>query len=161
MKACQVNARFGYQGNQRNTYGVSARGRSRHACKPASSVSVARLTWIESRIVIASSDFAHELGVRFGVSYLHDGSNVGVVAADGVVADSLRNRGISDPPPSPTRYQVNLPAADANAATMGLSFLSGDVILDLELSALETEGDGEVISTPRVVTANQMLALIR
>jgi type IV pilus assembly protein PilQ len=54
-----------------------------------------------------------------------------------------------------------LPSANQNAATIGLSFLTGDWILDLELSALESEGEGEVISTPRVVTANQAEAFIQ
>lgn len=122
---------------------------------------------IESRIVIANSDFAHELGVRFGVSYLHEGSNIGVIAADGRAADTLnprinpRDDGFRDIPAYPNRYQVNLPATSQNAATLGLSFLSGDWILDLELSALESEGEGEVISTPRVVTANQAEAFIQ
>ena len=44
---------------------------------------------IESRIVIASSDFAHELGVRFGVTALHLGNNIGVLAADGSAADTI------------------------------------------------------------------------
>lgn len=122
---------------------------------------------IESRIVIASSDFAHELGVRFGVSYLHLGSNIGVIAADGSAADTLnpsinpRDDGLLDIPGYPNRYQVNLPSPSQNAGTLGLSFLTGDVILDLELSALESEGEGEVISTPRVVTANQAEAFIQ
>ena len=122
---------------------------------------------IESRIVIASSDFAHELGVRFGVTALHLGSNIGVVAADGFAADTVnpainpRDDGLLDIPSYPSRYQVNLPAADTNASTLGLSFLTGDVILDLELSALESEGEGEVISTPRVITANQAEAFIQ
>jgi type IV pilus assembly protein PilQ len=126
-----------------------------------------RQVQIESRIVIASSDFAHELGVRFGVTYLHDGSNVGVIAADGSGADTInprinpRDDGLLDIPSYPNRYQVNLPASDSNAATLGLSFLTGDWILDLELSALEAEGEGEVISTPRVVTANQAEAFIQ
>jgi len=126
-----------------------------------------RQVQIESRIVIASSDFAHELGVRFGISYLHDGSNIGVIAADGQAADTLnpaidpRDDGLLDIPGYPNRYQVNLPAANSNASTIGLSFLTGDVILDLELSALEAEGEGEVISTPRVVTANQAEAFIQ
>lgn len=125
-----------------------------------------RQVQIESRIVIANSDFAHELGVRFGVSYLHDGSNVGVVAADGQAADIInprinpRDDGLYDIPTYPNRYQVNMPASE-QAATLGLSFLSGDWILDLELSALESEGEGEVISTPRVVTANQAEAFIQ
>ena len=125
-----------------------------------------RQVQIESRIVIANSDFAHELGVRFGVSYLHDGSNVGVIAADGRATDIInprinpRDDGLYDIPSYPNRYQVNMPASES-AATLGLSFLTGDWILDLELSALESEGEGEVISTPRVVTANQAEAFIQ
>ena len=44
-----------------------------------------RQVQIESRIVIANSEFAHELGVRFGVSYLHDGRNIGIIAPTGRV----------------------------------------------------------------------------
>ncbi len=126
-----------------------------------------RQVQIESRIVIASSDFAHELGVRFGVNYLHTGSNIGVISSDGAAADTLnpainpRDDGLLDIPAYPNRYQVNLPAPSATAATIGLSFLTGDMILDLELSALESEGEGEVISTPRIVTANQAEAFIQ
>jgi len=126
-----------------------------------------RQVQIESRIVIASSDFAHELGVRFGVTALHVGSNIGVIAADGQAADTVnpginpRDDGLLDIPSYPSRYQVNLPSPSSNAASLGLSFLTSDVILDLELSALESEGDGEVISTPRVVTANQAEAFIQ
>jgi len=126
-----------------------------------------RQVQIESRIVIASSDFAHELGVRFGVTALHLGSNIGVIAADGQAADTInpainpRDDGLLDIPSYPNRYQVNLPAPSQTASSLGLSFLTGDVILDLELSALESEGEGEVISTPRVVTANQAEAFIQ
>jgi type IV pilus assembly protein PilQ len=126
-----------------------------------------RQVQIESRIVIASSDFAHELGVRFGVTYLHQGSNIGVIAADGNAADTVnpainpRDDGLLDIPSYPNRYQVNLPSPSQNAGTIGLSFLTGDLLLDLELSALEAEGQGEVISTPRVVTANQAEAFIQ
>lgn len=122
---------------------------------------------IESRIVIAKSDFAHELGVRFGVTALHLGSNIGILAADGAAADTInpainpRDDGLLDIPGYPSRYQVNLPASDPNASTLGLSFLTGDIILDLELSALESEGEGEVVSTPRVITANQAEAYIQ
>jgi type IV pilus assembly protein PilQ len=126
-----------------------------------------RQVQIESRIVIASSDFAHELGVRFGVTALHQGSNIGVIAADGSAADIVnpainpRDDGLLDIPSYPGRYQVNLPSPSQNRATLGLSFLTSDIILDLELSALEAEGQGEVISTPRVITANQAEAFIQ
>ena len=51
--------------------------------------------------------------------------------------------------------------ANSNAGTIGISFLKGDWLIDLELSALEAEGEGEVISTPRIVTANQHEAFIQ
>jgi len=126
-----------------------------------------RQVQIESRIVIANSDFAHELGVRFGASYVHSGDDTLVIGADGNAVDILnplinpRDDGLRDIPSFPNRYQVNLPATNTNASTLGVSFLTGRVILDLELSALEAEGEGEVISTPRVVTANQAEAFIQ
>ncbi len=126
-----------------------------------------RQVQIESRIVIANSDFAHAIGVRFGVTALHNKRNILAVAGDGAGADLLnpatspRDDGLLDLPGIPERYNVNLPVPDSNAGSIGLSFLAGNVLLDLELTALEAEGDGEVISTPRVVTANQSEAFIQ
>ena len=127
-----------------------------------------RQVQIESRIVIANSDFAHELGVRFGVTAWHSGRNYTGIAADGQGANTV-NPGVEPigdngqilVPGIPERYNVNLPAASSNAGTIGLSFLAGNVLLDLELSALEAEGEGEVISTPRIITANQSEAFIQ
>jgi len=126
-----------------------------------------RQVQIESRIVIASSDFAHAIGVRFGVTAVHNMRNIFAVSGDGFGADLVnpgtdpRPDGLLDLPGIPERYNVNLPVADTSAGTIGMSFLAGNVLLDLELSALEAEGDGEVISTPRVVTANQSEAFIQ
>jgi len=58
------------------------------------------------------------------------------------------------------RLNVNLPVASP-AGALGISFLANNFLLDLELSALEAQGDGEVISTPRVITANQSEAYIQ
>jgi type IV pilus assembly protein PilQ len=58
------------------------------------------------------------------------------------------------------RLNVNLPAA-ASAGSFGLAILGADYLLDLELSAAQTEGRGEVISTPRVITASQKEASIK
>jgi len=55
---------------------------------------------------------------------------------------------------------VNLPVSNP-AGSFGFSILAADYLLDLELSALESEGNGEVISTPRVITANQAEAFIK
>jgi type IV pilus assembly protein PilQ len=102
------------------------------------------------------------------VSYLHAGNNIGVIAPTGRAADILnpainpRDDGFLDIPAYPNRYNVNLPSPSPTAASMALSFLTGNnFLLDLELSALEAEGEGEVISTPRVVTANQAEAFIK
>ena len=126
-----------------------------------------RQVQIESRIVIANSQFAHAIGVRFGVTGLHNKRNILAVAGDGEGADLLnpwtnpRDDGLLDIAGIPERYNVNLPANIADAGSIGLSFLAGNVLLDLELTALEAEGDGEIISTPRVVTANQSEAFIQ
>jgi len=120
-----------------------------------------RQVQIESRIVIANSDFAHALGVRFGVTALHDARNVLGMSANGESADLVRGEQDVTAPGVQDRYNVNLPVPDSNAGTIGLSFLAGNILLDLELTALEAEGDGEVISTPRVVTANQSEAFIQ
>jgi len=58
------------------------------------------------------------------------------------------------------RLNVNLPVANP-AGAFGVSFLASNYLLDLELSALEAQGEGEVISTPRVITANQNEAFIQ
>ncbi len=128
-----------------------------------------RQVQIESRIVIASSDFAHAIGVRFGVSALHNKRNILAVSGNSIAADALNpgtDRVDSDlldmaGTGLPERLNVNLPVADSNAGSIGLSFLAGNVLLDLELTALEADGDGEVISTPRIVTANQSEAFIQ
>ena len=55
---------------------------------------------------------------------------------------------------------MTLPASPA-AGTFGLAILGANYAIDLELSAAQTEGRGEVISSPRVITANQQEAVIR
>jgi type IV pilus assembly protein PilQ len=112
--------------------------------------------------VVASSDFAHALGVRFGVTALHDARNILGISGDGNSADIVRDFRDVEAPFVDNRYNVNLPASiDGDAGSFGLSFLAGNILLDLELTALEAEGEGEVISTPRVVTANQSEAFIQ
>jgi len=58
------------------------------------------------------------------------------------------------------RLNVNMPATNP-AGSFGLAILGADYLLDLELSAAQTEGRGEVISTPRVITASQKEADIK
>ncbi len=100
---------------------------------------------IEARIVVATEVFARELGVIFGVQ-----DRVGTLAAAAAAGTTTTDSG----------FLVGLPVT-APAGALNLSILRSDISLDLELSALEEEGRGEVVSNPRVITANQREAIIR
>ena len=100
---------------------------------------------IEARIVVASEQFARELGVIFGVQ-----DRVGTLPAAANAGETTTDSG----------FIVGLPATTP-AGLLNLSILRSDIQLDLELSALEEEGRGEVVSNPRVITANQREAIIR
>ncbi|ACV27650.1 type IV pilus secretin PilQ [Kangiella koreensis] len=97
-----------------------------------------RQVLIEARIVTADDGFARDLGSRFGVS---DVMNSGEVNGD---------------------FNVNLPIANP-AGSLGLSFarLQDGIVVDMELSALESENRGEVVASPKVITANQKEAFIK
>ena len=116
-----------------------------------------RQVLIESRIVIANEDFARQIGTRFGVSTIGSAGNTRI-------GQSGTNTGSRDvlagaTPTLADSYIVNLPTSAA-APGIAWTVLGGDFQIDLELQALQTEGRGEVISTPRVVTANGKQALI-
>lgn len=121
---------------------------------------------IESRIVIANNDYSRELGARFGVSAVGRNGNNGLIstsgsaqANDGRVQDFLNNGfpvGVGN---LNDRFNVSLPASN-NAGRIALAVLGSDYLVDLELSALQAEGRGEVVSSPRVLTANAKQASI-
>ncbi len=127
---------------------------------------------IESRIVIVNDNFSRDLGVRMGLTYVDDnGDGLISVTGSGTGSDTIVQSGIDninttgtpfpvDVPPINERYNVNLPI-DNPAGRIALAILDSDYLLDLELQAAQSEGQGEVISTPRVITANQKEALIK
>lgn len=131
-----------------------------------------RQVLIESRIVIVRDSFSRDLGIRWGVTYVRDasdgliavsgnGNGAGTIVDSGI--DNINNTGSPFPVQLPgrnDRYNVNLPVANP-AGSLGLAILGDDYLVDLELSALQAEGRGEVISSPRVITANQREASIR
>lgn len=105
---------------------------------------------IEGRIVVATDTFARDLGAKFGVGGTHTyGDNVATIGS-GLSADGTTAvRGLN----------VNLPAGSftegVNKPSLAYTLLGTNFNLDLELSALQEEGRGEVISNPRIITANQ------
>ncbi|HZW18512.1 MAG TPA: type IV pilus secretin PilQ family protein [Luteimonas sp.] len=129
---------------------------------------------IEARIVIATESFARELGAKFGISGATgkkgDRSSLGFGSTIGDSGTNAQERGANVGPNNPRGFSegysreggpsINLPSTLAGAGSFALSILNAGYLLDIELSALQTEGRGEVISNPRVVTSNQKEAVI-
>jgi len=114
-----------------------------------------RQVMIEARIVEASDTFNKSLGVKLGFSTGGSNFRVGSNAAQTSSSTATATSG---------NYAVSLPATTSGgtAATVGLSLFNSSAtkFLNLELSALEADGKGKIISSPRVVTADQQKALI-
>jgi type IV pilus assembly protein PilQ len=114
---------------------------------------------IESRIVIASNSFAKELGVRFGVAgetvrFGGNSASVGSVGRAGTVGTINGTAIVND-------ALVDLAASNPYGA-LGMTLARGaDYVLNLELSALQDQGRGEIISNPRVMTTDRCNAKIK
>ena len=130
-----------------------------------------RQVLIETRIVIVTDDYSRDLGVQWGATIISDRSD-GLIAVSGnatgtddIVNSALDNQAATGSlipvaiPDLQDRFQVSLPVAGP-AGSLGLAVLGDDYLVDLELSAIQAEGRGEVISSPRVITANQKEASI-
>ncbi|RAU46629.1 MULTISPECIES: type IV pilus secretin PilQ [unclassified Pseudomonas] len=105
-----------------------------------------RQVMIEARIVEANVDYDKSLGVRWGGSrtsgnFTAGGS--GTVTGVGNTNGPYVDLGVSDP-----------------TSSIGLGFLTNNTILDLELTAMEKTGNGEVVSQPKVVTSDKETAKI-
>ncbi len=138
-----------------------------------------RQVLIEARIVEASDTFGRSLGVQAGrrcQQHARGDRHLSAASTGGGTATTVTNwRGHQRPSTSPTvafpqftqSNFVNLPstgvAGNGNAAgTFAISLFNSSLsrMLNLEISALEADGKGKVVSSPRVVTADQTKALI-
>ncbi|WP_414654346.1 type IV pilus secretin PilQ [Ideonella sp.] len=138
-----------------------------------------RQVLIEARIVEADDKFGRALGVKLGSTDLRGlrGGIPGYSLGGNnylTVGGNYSNVGVQtlQTPNTATSYLpdsqfVNLPASTgtistASAATFALSLFSATAnrFLNLELSALEAEGKGKIVSSPRVITADQVKAII-
>lgn len=137
-----------------------------------------RQVLIEARIVEANDKFGRSLGVKLGANDLR-GQNGGIPGYNAGGSNYLtlggnyngvgfQTKQNADSNFNNTQF-VNLPAnvssdsfAGALAQTFALSLFSASAnrFLNLELSALESDGKGKVVSSPRVITADQVKALI-
>ena len=123
-----------------------------------------RQVLIESRIVIANNDFSRDLGVRFGASA--NSTNGDRFIVGGGTQPGNTNYGFTPGFEVPAGsgndgLLVNLPVANPSGS-LGLALGKiGSSLIQLELSAMQLEDRGEVISSPRVITSNQQEASIQ
>ncbi|RRQ23092.1 type IV pilus secretin PilQ [Thiohalobacter thiocyanaticus] len=125
-----------------------------------------RQVMIESRIVIANDDFARDLGVKLGLTKndVFQNETRGIIGGGlpGDLAPPGGVVGIENPAGSGNEaLMVDLPVGDPAGALNLLVGRVGRDLLRLELSAMQAEGRGEVLSNPRVITSNQHEATIQ
>ncbi|WP_223471053.1 MULTISPECIES: type IV pilus secretin PilQ [unclassified Pseudomonas] len=113
-----------------------------------------RQVMIEARIVEANVDYDKSLGVRWGGSV----QNQGNWNSSGVTNGTSTTIG------TPGSTSTNQPFVDlgtsGNTSGIGIAFITDNVLLDLELTAMEKTGNGEIVSQPKVVTSDKETAKI-
>ena len=124
---------------------------------------------IEARIVSASTDFTKEMGVKWGVlsQGITSNRNLLVGGSDTTLWNLREPEKDSDlggykyTIERPDNLNVDLGAVTPGASRIAFGLISlSDFMLDLELSAVQADGYGEVISTPKVMTADKQTAKI-
>lgn len=113
-----------------------------------------RQVLIEARIVRANTDVSSEMGVAWGIS-----GDADVGDGQGFVGGSRGTLGPGANFPSDMNVDFGVTAANTSSAAIG--FTRDGFLLDLELTALESDGRAEIVSQPKVVTADRQTATIR
>ncbi len=126
-----------------------------------------RQVLIEARVVVASDDFSRELGARLGLTGNKDKNGGWALGGTTVYTSGSSNGTVNwsnfqnagtDFPIS-DGFNVNLPVAQP-AGSIAFAIVDPNYRVDLELSAAQAEGRGEVVSSPRVIAANQREAVV-
>ncbi|VAW88846.1 Type IV pilus biogenesis protein PilQ [hydrothermal vent metagenome] len=117
-----------------------------------------RQVLIESRIVIANDDFKRDVGARFGASGVKNQSGGNQEITSGSL-NGTTQIGNGSTWQFNDRMNVNLPVI-GDAGSLGLAVLGSNFLIEMELSAMQAEGKGEVVSSPRVITSNQSTGII-
>ncbi len=123
-----------------------------------------RQVLIEARIVIANTDFRKEIGTRWGIAGTKDSGKVGFGGSRDV---------LDSEPGSPADFFLaggTLDTSETLAVDLGvvnptgsfaIDLITDNTLIDLELSALENEGSGEIVSQPKVLTGDKQKAVIK
>ena len=119
---------------------------------------------IEARIVRAQTNVSESLGVRWGgASFGDNGNNSTVVGGSLETVGGVMGAGAANSTSVtfPGALAVNLGVPGEDVSSFAVGFSGGDFLVDLELSALESDGKAEIVSQPRVVTADRQEAVIK
>ncbi len=132
-----------------------------------------RQVLIEARIVIANSSFGEDLGVKWGASGINSvngnnlffgGNNNSIIESQNSVAQAMvdiaQGNPLTKPILMPDALSVDLGVAKP-AGSVAIGYVSSDVNLQMELSALESLGRGEIVSQPKVITGDKQEAEIK
>ncbi|NIP39308.1 MAG: type IV pilus secretin PilQ [Candidatus Dadabacteria bacterium] len=122
---------------------------------------------IESRIVQATLDFTRELGVQWGLNYRASaatGNPTGALFPSDVQVGGVQSGSPSTFGDIGNDFIVDFPAATGQGAGSAVGLILGSLTgaydLDIRLSALETRGDGRILSSPKILTLNNQAASI-
>jgi type IV pilus assembly protein PilQ len=125
-----------------------------------------RQVMIEARIVLASTGYSKDLGVKWGLfGWKGVNSGAGTVIGGGsrtTITDIWDGFGEDEITiTQPDDLMVDLGVDKGGASSIAVGFLDNDIgLLDLELSALQSDGNAEIVSTPKVLTADKQKARI-
>ena len=103
-----------------------------------------RQVLIEARIVEAKDNFQRDLGVKLGINKIGGDTSIGTFNDGGTISFNPN---------------INLPAG-LGGASIGAVYRSASSIIGLELSAMQAEGQGKIVSSPRILTADRTAATI-
>mgnify|MGYP001160706935 CR=1 FL=1 len=127
-----------------------------------------RQVLIEARIVVATTSVGEEMGVKWGGGLAKDNGSNWVTAGGSQTTISETNQILFDRANGDDTTAIDLDSANivdfgatsSNATSFAIGYQTADFLLDLELSAIETDGRAEIVSQPRVITADGQKALI-
>jgi type IV pilus assembly protein PilQ len=121
-----------------------------------------RQVLVEARIVIAESEATEKLGIKWGG---WDLKRDGAGNLDGTIMTGNQNALVDiyngDDVEISDTLAVDLGVPDQGATSFMLGYVNDNRLLSLELDALEANGDGEVVSQPKVITGDKQLATIK
>lgn len=123
-----------------------------------------RQVLIEARIVRARSNITEEMGIEWGGGGLdQDGSNLFRIGGSSETLAELGEvaSGSSNTITFPNALAVDLGVTRTNSSSLAIGFGSDNYLIDMELSAYEADGKGEIVAQPKIVTADRQTATIK